>query len=63
MNSFEQRPDWHPQVQRFWRLDAINRSVRDVAEASQPDLKDVMGVTRAITTLRSIDHWFRALEG
>jgi hypothetical protein len=63
MNSLERLHDWHPQVQRFWRLDAIHRSVRDVAEASQPAMKDVIGVSRAITTLRSIDHWFKALEG
>jgi asparagine synthetase B (glutamine-hydrolysing) len=63
MKILEPLPSWHPQLHRYWRLDVITRSILNTAEASKPALKDVLGATRALESLQSINHWFRALEG
>ena len=63
IKSLEPVTSWQPELHRYWRFDVITSSILNTAEARNPAFKDLVGATRALGTLQSINHWFRAFEG
>lgn len=61
INGLESLPDWHPRLHSYWRLEAISQSLRNVAEASQPVIKDVVGAIKSLQTMNSLNFWFSKL--
>jgi len=54
---------WHPDLNRYWDVEAIRCEAEAVLASPQPTMKEVMGTSRALATMTAISGWWCALDG
>lgn len=54
--------DWHPELARLFELTAIRQEAERIHSSTEPTMKELMGTTRALTTLGQLSGWWQALE-
>jgi asparagine synthetase B (glutamine-hydrolysing) len=53
----------HPALAQWWNLEAIRQETDGILVKTSPTMKDVLGTSRALTTLHTLSGWWEALEG
>lgn len=53
----------HPALAQWWNLEAIRQETDGILAKTSPTMKDVLGTSRALTTLHTLSGWWEALEG
>lgn len=53
----------HPALARCWNLAAIRQETEAILANPSPSMKEVLGTSRALSTLASLSGWWQALEG
>jgi hypothetical protein len=55
--------NWHPELAVLWDLPAILQETETILANSDAAMKEVMGTSRALATMATLSHWWKALEG
>ena len=53
---------WHPAINKYWDVDAIQQETEDVLSTNEPTIKELMGTSRALITMTGLSGWWHALE-
>lgn len=53
---------WHPDLIRYWDVEAIRREAEAVLASPEPTMKAVMGTSRALATMTALSGWWCVLD-